>query len=134
MRFVPAFILLFVVAAFSQPMVTGYLNPSNSGSWSRMNTEQALNSGTTVHSCIDADSVAVRPGKKWGSNYLLKVIYNNSGSTQKYTIVDSTKETGLDTFHLNVAAYSNSFPLPYCVLISGAVVDSTLYVRQYIGR
>lgn len=132
MKKVFGFILVCFAISSAQFQPLGYLNPIQGGS--RLNTEQALNSGTTVHSCIDADSVAVRPGKKWGSNYLLKVIYNNSGSTQKYTIVDSTKETGLDTFHLNVGAYSNSFPLPYAVLIDGAVVDSTLYVRQYIGR
>lgn len=127
-------VIVVSVIVSAQPMVTGYINPSNNGSWFRMNTEQALNSATTVHSMIDADSIAIRPGKKWGSNYMLKAIYNNSGSTQKLTIVDSTKETGLDTFHYNLAAYSNTLPLPYSVLIYGLVVDSTLLIRQYIGR
>jgi hypothetical protein len=123
----------FICAFASAQSVTGYLNPSNLGSWSRLNTEQALNSMTTVHSCVDADSVAVRPGVKWGASYMLKTVYNNSGSVQIYTIVDSSAQ-GLDTFSLKLQAYSMSFPLPYVKLLSGAVVDSTLYIRQYIGR
>lgn len=132
MKKVFGFILVCFAISSAQFQPLGYLNPIQGGS--RLNTEQALNSGTTVHSCIDADSVAIRPPVKWGANYLLKAIYNNSGSTQTLTIVDSTRETGRDTFHLNLPSYSISFPMPNCILISGAVVDSTLYIRQYVGR
>lgn len=134
MKSISSLILLFAASVFSQPSVTGYWNPPTNNTGTRLNTEQALNSATTVHTCVDADSVAIRPGVKWGSKYILKVIKNNSGSTQKLTIVDSTKETGLDTFHLNLAAYETSIPLPYSVLITGLVVDSTLLVRQHTGR
>lgn len=107
----------------------GYL--TTSPDYTAYNADISLRAMSGVHTCVNADSVAIRPGRKWGAHYILKCLYNNSGATQKYTIVDSTLETGLDTFTMNLAAYSMSFPLPYAVLVSGCEVDSTLYIRQY---
>ena len=123
----------FICASTFAQLVPGYLNPSQSGSWNRLNTEQALNSMTTVHSCKVADIDTLRPALKWGANYLLKAVYNSSGSVQVYTIIDSTAQ-GLDTFSIKVQGYGTTFPLPYVRRLSGAVADSTVYIRQYIGR
>jgi hypothetical protein len=125
-------VMAFVSFTQAQTFNGGYLNPSPY--YTAYSFEMALRAISGVHSCINADSIAIRPGRKWGSNYILKCIYNNSASTQIYTIVDSTKETGLDTFTMNLAAYTTSFPLPYSVLITGCVIDSTLYIRQYFNK
>jgi hypothetical protein len=123
-------VLLLIAGCFAQATRTGYLSPSSNGSSGTLSSDMALNAMIGVHSCKKADSVILTPGVKWGSYYVLRAIYNNTGTTQTYTIVDSTAQ-GLDTFPLNVPAYSLSIPLPYCKKISGATVDSTLWVRQY---
>jgi hypothetical protein len=130
-RFIVSLIVVVVfisIAQSQQPSNGGYL--SASPNYTAYSTEMGMRAISGVHSCVNADSIALRPGVKWGRNYILKCIYNNSGSTQKYTIVDSTLETGLDTFTMNLPSYSLSFPLPYIVLITGCEIDSTLYIRQ----
>jgi hypothetical protein len=122
-------LLVFAICAYSQPAQTGYLIPSTGAK--TLSSDMALNSLTGVHSCKKADSVGLLPAVKWGSHYVLKCIYNNSNVNQIYLIVDSTAQ-GLDTFPLNLPAYTISFPLPYVKkIISGAVIDSTLYIMQY---
>ena len=121
--------LLFAVTiANAQTMNGGYLTPS--WSYSAFNSDQSLRAISGVHSCKISDSISIRPSVKWGSHYVLKCIYNMSNSTQTYTLYDSTAQ-GQDTFKLNLPAYTLSFPLPYTFLITGCVVDSTLYIRQY---
>lgn len=112
----------------------GYIMKSLTGSYSTYSQEQAVNSMADWFSCKRADSTAVGIVlTKYGSTARLKAIYNNSGSVQKVTVIFLNKLNGStnDTITLNLNAYSSSGKLPAIKqVVSGAVVDSTIYFFQ----
>ena len=126
-KFMVLLIGVFVAASFGQYAYGSYLGIIQNNA---LSADKGINAISGVHSCKNADSIAIRPIKKWGSDYILKCIRNQSGSVQHYTLYDSTAE-GRDTFPLYLDAHETSFPLPCCSLITGCVIDSTLYIRQH---
>jgi len=135
-RFIVAVAVLgcFSLAQAQAKAEGGYIMKSLTGSYSTYSQEQALNSMSDWFSCKRADSTAVGVVlTKYGTTARLKAIYNNSGSTQKIVVVFLNKLNGStnDTITLNLGANSSSGKLPSVKsILSGAVVDSTIYFFQ----
>ena len=101
----------------------GYLNPSTSASYSRWNTEQALNAMSTPYTMVDADSVGCVIATKYGTHHRLVRFANYSGTTQKIKVISAN--TG-DTSVVVVPSESVSEKTSVIrKVISGMVVDST---------
>jgi hypothetical protein len=135
-RFIVSLIAVLAFATLVQAQAKaegGYIMKSTLGAYSTYSTEQALNSVADWYTCKRADSIGVVVATKYGSTVRLKQIYNNSGSTQyiKVVFVNRLVSTVADTVTLNVPAYGLTGKLPSVLkVVSGAVVDSTVYYLQ----